>query len=341
MAAPMLRCCLRAVSIQHPSPIFTRIGKHSAVVPAFANLLISHRSYAARKQAAKKKPKKKTPETEPFHKKKRYKPVLESAPTDDVYLTWCYKRPVYEAEVAIDMLKKFQELDFTKPWQYVYADLTLDMSMDKKKPVEPFVSTLLFPYQFVDDNHKVLVFTENADQATLARENGAAFVGGAELFKRVSDGEIQADFYVAVPGMISKLHSLRNVLKEKHPRSKNGSVSHDIPKMLSFFKMCHEYKVEKDNFVRTRIAKLDMPNEQIVANLEAVLKDVCKHKPVSYGPFVKRLIIRTSTSEGLDLHFERFLPAEALKAKVEETEKEEAEGTDDEGEMQESKETSI
>ncbi|XP_060103127.1 large ribosomal subunit protein uL1m isoform X2 [Heteronotia binoei] len=337
MAAPMVRCCLRAVSIQYPSSIFTRIGKQSVVVPAFANVLISNRFYASKKESSKKKSKKKTAVPEPLYKKKRYVPELLSGPTDDVYLTWCYQRPIYEIEVAVDMLKKFQELDFTSPGQAVYGDITLDMSMDKKKPVEPFAATLLLPYQFEGVVNKVLVFTENADEAALAKEHGAAFVGAFELFKPILDGEIQADYYVTVPAMVTKLNSLRGVLKDKHPKSKNGSVSYDIPRMLNFFKGCREYRVEKENRISMWIAKLNMPNDQIVANLDAVIKDVCKHKPLSYGPFVKRLIIRSASSEGLDLKFERFLPAEALKGKAEEKAEGEAEDSDEEEEMRGSK----
>nr|XP_056711815.1 39S ribosomal protein L1, mitochondrial [Euleptes europaea] len=341
MAALVMRCCLRAVAINCPSHIFSRIGKHSAVLPTFANSLISNRPFSAKKQSSKTKSKSgtkgKTSEPEPVQKKKRYKPVLPCGPTDDVYLTWCYQRPIYEAETAVEMLKKFQQLDFTNPKQYVYADITLDMSMDKKKPVEPFDAVVLLPHQFVDDLHKVLVFTENTDEAVLAKENGAAFVGGFELVKPILDGEIQADFYVAVPPMLPKLNSLRTVLKDKHPRSRNGSVSHDILKMLNFFKVCHEYRVEKNNIISMRIAKLDMPNDQILANLDAVIKDVCKHKPLSYGSFVTRLIIRSATSEGLDLKFERFVPQEALKGKEEEKAKEEEdEDSGEEGEMRES-----
>ncbi|KAL8206679.1 UNVERIFIED_CONTAM: hypothetical protein K2H54_017892 [Gekko kuhli] len=120
---------------------------------------------------------------------------------------------------------------------------------------------------------------------------------------------------------------------------KPGSASYDIPKMLSFFKVCHEYKVGSENKIQSWFARLDMPNDHIVANLDALIKDVCKYRPLSYGPFVKRLVIRSATSEGLPLKFERFLPAGALKGKEEKEGKEEADEadeTDDEGEMQES-----
>lgn len=61
----------------------------------------------------------------------RYKLPIPSKPTDDVYLTWCYEKPVYEAEELLDMLKKFQQLEFVSPNQPVYANLTLDMALDK------------------------------------------------------------------------------------------------------------------------------------------------------------------------------------------------------------------
>lgn len=55
-----------------------------------------------------------------------------SKPVDDVYLTWYYERPSYDVEEALGMLKKFQELDFTNPKQYVYINVFLDMALQKK-----------------------------------------------------------------------------------------------------------------------------------------------------------------------------------------------------------------
>ncbi|XP_008110343.1 large ribosomal subunit protein uL1m isoform X2 [Anolis carolinensis] len=326
-------------------PVFSRNDQHSTVLPCFANSLISHRHYAAKPaKKTKSDPQKKPQETESKQKKKRLSFPLLKEPTDDVYLTWCYERPVYDAEVAVDMLKKFQQLDFTSPNQPVHADITLDLAMDKKKTVEPFVNTVLLPYRFTEEINKVLVFTDKAEDVKTARENGAAFVGGAELIKPIFDGEIQADYYVSVPTIASKILPLRATLKKKFPRTKNGSISYDVAEMVGFFKLCHEYSLlENDDFIHTTIATLDMPNEQIVANLDAVIKDVCKYKPLSYGPFVTRLIIRSSSSEGLDLKFERFLPEGVVKEKVKKVEKEEEKGeekeedSDDEGEVQKSR----
>lgn len=65
-------------------------------------------------------------------KKGRGRRPLLSKPVDDVYLTWYYERPSYNVEEAVGMLKKFQELDFTYPKQFVYINVTLDMELPKK-----------------------------------------------------------------------------------------------------------------------------------------------------------------------------------------------------------------
>nr|XP_033819299.1 39S ribosomal protein L1, mitochondrial [Geotrypetes seraphini] len=239
-------------------------------------------------------------------------------PVDDVYVVQYYPKPIYEIETAIEMLKQFQKLDFSDPSQAVHVELRLDMTLDKKKKVDPFVSTIHLPYPFISETNKVLVFTENETQAKVAEDNGAAFVGGAELVKKILDDEIQADFYVAVPGILPKLDPLKNKLRKKFPKNKRGSVSLDIPKMLELYKKGYQYEVEKECFVCKTIATLDMPSEQIIANVDVLIKDVCTHRPLSYGPFINHSLIGSLTSEALKFKFEHFLPQpkEEIKPEV-------------------------
>ncbi|KFQ27261.1 hypothetical protein N332_09838, partial [Mesitornis unicolor] len=206
---------------------------------------------------------------------------LVDKPVDDVYLAWLYKRPSYGVEEALGLLKKYQELDFTSPKQYIYINVSLDMALQKKKKVDPFASVVLLPYRFTDEVNKVLVFTEDEQEAEIARENGAAVVGGLELVKWILEDEIQVDFYVAVPAIMPKLIPLRNKLKRKYPSMRRNSLGSDIPKMLHLFRDGLEYTVEDERLIKTRIARLDMPTEQIIANLKTVIQDICTFKPSS------------------------------------------------------------
>ncbi|NXI09412.1 RM01 protein, partial [Irena cyanogastra] len=274
------------------------------------------RPYAAAAKSAQKDARRSRQEKAKEKPPTRRRPLM-SKPVDDVYLTWLYRRPSYELEQAVGMLKRFQELDFTHPKQFVYISVFLDMALQKKKKVEPFSNGVALPHRFTDEVNKVLVFTENEQEAEVAREHGAAIVGGVELIKWILEDEIQADFYVAVPAIMPKLIPLRNKLKRKYPSTRKNSLGSDIPKMLQFFRECHEYAVEGESTIKTRIARLDMPTEHIIANLKAIIHDICTFKPSQFDPIVQRLVIRSSTSEGLQLDLDGILP-QAEKAEEEE-----------------------
>ncbi|KAM5271769.1 large ribosomal subunit protein uL1m [Ctenodactylus gundi] len=248
---------------------------------------------------------------EDIEKIKSY-PYMEGEPQDDVYLKRLYPRQIYEVEKAINLLKKYQILDFTCPKQGVFLDLTLDMTQGKKKKVEPFTSVISFPYPFASEVNKVVVFTGNASEIQIAEENGAAFAGGANLIQKILDDEIHADYYVAVPEIMPEINPLKKKLKQRFPKFTRNSIGRDIPKMLAIFKNGHEIQVdeERGNYLTTKIATLDMTSDQIAANLQAVISEVCRHRPLSLGPFVVRAFLRSSTSEGLLLKTDPLLPKE-------------------------------
>nr|XP_020844032.1 39S ribosomal protein L1, mitochondrial isoform X2 [Phascolarctos cinereus] len=286
MAAAM--SCFGRVFLQYQSQCFSRV----AVASCLVNVQAAKRHYVAAKPAKKKKKGSKVQtsdaKTDDIEKLKTYT-YMEGEPEDDVYLKRLFPRPIYEVDKAINLLKKFQVLDYSHPKQGVYLDLTLDMALQKKKK-EPEIK--------------------------IAEENGAAFAGGSALIQKILDDEIQADFYLSVPEMMPALQPLRRKLKKRFPRLSQNSISHDIVKMLEFFKTGHEIAVdeERGNFLQTQIAVLDMPNNEIAANLEAVITDVCRHKPQSSGPFVVRAFLRSSTSEGLLIKIAHLLPQEEVKA---------------------------
>lgn len=91
------------------------------------------------KQEEKKKEKQKIDDTG------RHKPygLTAWAPIDDVYVVRHYPKPVYDPDVAVDLLKSFQELDFTPKDQPIYINLKLDMKLEKKVH-NTFFTTFIF-----------------------------------------------------------------------------------------------------------------------------------------------------------------------------------------------------
>ncbi|XP_053446409.1 39S ribosomal protein L1, mitochondrial isoform X1 [Nycticebus coucang] len=319
--------CFGRVLIHHQRHCFSKMVCQTSLYPCSVNILGPNRHFAASTKPAKKtkkggKDKAQDKTKDDIEKIKSYS-YMEEEPEDDVYLKRLYPRQIYDVEKAIPLLKKFQILDFTNPRQGVYLDLTLDMALGKKKKVEPFASVVRLPYPFSSEINKVAVFTGNAEEVKIAEENGAAFAGGTDLIQKILDDEIHVDFYVAVPEIMPELHPLRKKLKKRFPKLSRNSIGRDIPKMLELFQYGLEIKVdeERENFLKTKIAALNMSSDQIIANLQAVVNEVCKHRPLSLGPFVVRAFLRSSTSEGLLLKMDPFLPKEV---KTEESNKEAA-----------------
>ncbi|XP_044536069.1 39S ribosomal protein L1, mitochondrial isoform X1 [Gracilinanus agilis] len=312
--------CFWRVFLQYQRQCLSRMIYNTSIASCIVNVQAAKRYYVAEKPAKKgkkgSKVQTKDEKTIDIEKLKTYC-YMEGEPEDDVYLKRLFPRQIYEVEKAVNLLKRFQILDYSNPKQGIYLDLTLDMALEKKKKkLEPFASVLNFPYPFTSKINNVMVFTEKESEIKIAEENGAAFAGGSVLIQKILDDEIQADFYVSVPEMMPALQPLRRKLKKRFPRLSQNSVNHDIVKMLEFFKTGHEIVVdeERGNFLSTQIALLDMPTDQIAANLQVVLTEVCRQKPQSSGPFVVRAFIRSSTSEGLLLKIEHLLPQEKVKA---------------------------
>ncbi|XP_051625398.1 39S ribosomal protein L1, mitochondrial isoform X1 [Manacus candei] len=327
MAAPSARCLWRALA---PQRGWVRAGLEQRLAAPTMVSAATARPFAAAAKPAKKGAQWTKKEKAKDKPSRRRRPLM-TKPVDDVYLTWLYRRPFYDLEQAVGMLKKFQQLDFTHPKQFVYINVFLDMALKKKK-LDPFSGAVVLPHRFTDEVNKVLVFTENEQEAEIARESGAEIVGGLELMKWILEDEIQADFYVAVPAIIPKLVPLRNKLKRKFPSTRKNSLGSDIPKMVQLFRECHEYAVQDESVIKTRIARLDMPTEHIIANLKAVIHDICTFKPPPYDPIVQRLVIRSSTSEGLQVNLDGILPQ--VEKAEEKKEEEEERSADDEDEAE-------
>ncbi|XP_005388254.1 PREDICTED: 39S ribosomal protein L1, mitochondrial isoform X2 [Chinchilla lanigera] len=307
--------CLGRVLTHNRRHSLSKMIHQTSLYPCSVNINVPSRHFAAAATKPAKKANKGAKEKTSDEKKdeiekiKSY-PYMEGEPEDDVYLKRLYPRQIYEVEKAVHLLKKFQILDYTNPKQGVFLDLTLDMALGKKKRVEAFASVISFPYPFCLEVNKVAVLTGNPSEIEIAEGQGAAFAGGTSLIQKILDDEIHADFYVAVPEIMPDLHPLRKKLKKRFPKLSRNSIGRDIPKMLALFKNGHEIKVdeERENFLTTKIATLDMSSDQITANLQTVINEVCRHRPLNLGPFVVRAFLRSSTSEGLLLKIDPLLP---------------------------------
>jgi large subunit ribosomal protein L1 len=149
---------------------------------------------------------------------------------------------------------------------------------------------------------RVIVFTENPDEATAA---GAEEAGLDDLIEKVTGG--WTDFDVAI-STTSAMKSVRKVARVLGPRGlmpnpKSGTVTDDIAEAINQVKAGRvEYKMDKTANVAIVVGKRSFTPEQIAENSVAAVQSLIEAKPKSAtGKFIKTLAISSTMSPSISV----------------------------------------
>ena len=177
----------------------------------------------------------------------------------------------------------------------LYAHLTVD----PRKSDQMVRGTLKLPHGS-GKTVRVIVFTENPDEATAA---GADEAGLDDLIEKVTGG--WTDFDVAV-STTSAMKSVRKVARVLGPRGlmpnpKSGTVTDDIPAAIQEVNAGRvEYKMDKTANVAIVIGKRSFETDKLTENAEAAIQSLVEAKPKSAtGRFIKSLAISATMSPGI------------------------------------------
>lgn len=145
---------------------------------------------------------------------------------------------------------------------------------------------------------------EKADDAKAA---GADVVGAEDLLERIQkEGGASCDILVASPDMMPLVGRLGQILKQKMPNPKAGTVSPNIGQVVRDIKGATraEFRVDKNGIIHAPIGKASYPVENLHANLITLLSALLKAKPTAAkGKYLKKVTV-TSTmgpSVGVDV----------------------------------------
>lgn len=120
-----------------------------------------------------------------------------------------------------------------------------------------------------------------------------------EFVNDVKAGKMDFDMIVTTPSMMPKLAPLAKILGPKGlmPNPKSGTVTEDIAKTVEEFRGGKlEFKADKANIVHTLVGRISFKDEDINANIEAIISALPKGKIVSaylasaMGPSVRLAI---------------------------------------------------
>jgi large subunit ribosomal protein L1 len=151
---------------------------------------------------------------------------------------------------------------------------------------------------------RVLAFAQG-EKAKEAEEAGASYVGAQDLVQKIEGGWLDFDVAVATPDMMGTVGKLGKILGRRGlmPNPKAGTISFEIGKVVKEVKAGRvEFRVDKTAVIHVPIGKLSFSDEQLMANLAALVDAVIRAKPSgAKGQYIRSIALTTTMSPALML----------------------------------------
>ncbi|XP_065371500.1 large ribosomal subunit protein uL1m [Calliphora vicina] len=228
--------------------------------------------------------------------------------TDNCYVGKYYRWPVYTVSEAIQCHRETHHPTmYNEPNAPLIVDVELNMKGEKStRFVDNFQRMAMVPHKFGHgEERRILVFTKGNEEIVEARKAGATLVGGVELIKDITNGELllsDYEYVVAHPNILPELVALRGLMKRKFPNPKAETLGANLTEMIRRFLDGISYSAAKDEhqqdfgLITTTIGTLDMDAQHLEDNLRSLLQDVNSVRPKREGRFITRVLLKSPPS---------------------------------------------
>jgi large subunit ribosomal protein L1 len=151
---------------------------------------------------------------------------------------------------------------------------------------------------------RVAVIAKDA-KAAEATAAGADIVGAEELVERIQGGFMDFDRVIATPDMMALVGRLGKVLGPRGlmPNPRVGTVTPNVGQAVKDAKGgAIEFRTEKTGIIHAGVGKASFSEEQILANVRALVDALQKAKPSgAKGTYIKRIALSSTMGPGFKI----------------------------------------
>ena len=148
---------------------------------------------------------------------------------------------------------------------------------------------------------RVAVFAKDA-KAAEAVAAGAEHVGAEDLYEKIAGGFMEFDRVIASPDMMALVGRLGKVLGPRGlmPNPRVGTVTPNVAQAVKDAKGgAIEFRTEKTGIIHAGIGKASFTDDQILANVRALVDALNKAKPSgAKGVYIKRISLSSTMGPG-------------------------------------------
>jgi large subunit ribosomal protein L1 len=213
-----------------------------------------------------------------------------------------------KADNLEDAINKIKELSNSKKRKFIESiDIAVNLGIDPKQSDQAVKGSVLLP-NGSGKKIKVIVITGNEDQQKTAIECGALMAGFEDVVAKIEGGFLDFDCCIATPDIMPKISKIARKLGPRGlmPSPKNGTVSNDIKKAVQeAIKGKADFKNDKGGTVHCLIGKVNFENEQLLQNINVVIKAIKDAKPENAkGKYIKAFFLNSTMGPSVEVSSE-------------------------------------
>jgi large subunit ribosomal protein L1 len=204
----------------------------------------------------------------------------------------------YTPQEAIDLVK---ETSFTK------FDATVEVHMrlgvDPRHADQMVRGVVLLP-NGLGKTVRILVFAEG-DEARIAEEAGADFVGSTDLVQRIQEGWFDFDTVLATPPMMRVVGRLGRLLGPRglmpNPRAGTIVQGDDLGRVIREARLGRvEFRVDKTSNLHAPIGKASFEPPKLLQNMAAFVDAVRRARPsAAKGTYIRKIVVTSTMGPGI------------------------------------------
>jgi large subunit ribosomal protein L1 len=206
---------------------------------------------------------------------------------------------LYTSEEAVALVKEISQAKFDPT-----LEVHVRLDIDPRQADQMLRASTVLPAG-TGKAVRVAVLTSDEKKAAAAKEAGAELTNSEDLLAAIGKGTFDFDVLVATPDMMPQLGRHAKALGPKGlmPSPKSGTVSADPANAVGEIKKGRlEIKNDANGIVHAAVGKLSFKDEDLLANLKAVLNCVQANRPGGVkGTYVKSISVSATMTPGIKL----------------------------------------
>ena len=208
------------------------------------------------------------------------------------------RNKLYTPEEAIALVKETSATKFDST-----VEVHMRLGVDPRHADQMVRGVVLLP-NGLGKTVRILVFAEG-DDARIAEQAGADYVGSEDLAQRIQGGWLDFDMVLATPPMMRVVGRLGRVLGPRgmmpNPRAGTIGQGDDLERLITEARLGRvEFRVDRTSNLHVPVGKVSFEDAQLHGNIAAFMDAVrTARPPAAKGTYVRKVVFTGCMGPGI------------------------------------------